>query len=91
MTVGIENINRVPSRVIKIVLDLDDPFGPELTLEDFIRYYKEMPQPPKYKIVCIEIVTCTEDNQPVLITECGQCDRFIRKFDGEIYCKGFSS
>ena len=90
MTTSIENINRLPIRAIKIVLDLDDPFNPQLTLEDFIKCFKEMPQLPRYRIVGIEVVTCSEDNQPVLITECGQCDKFIRRFNGEIFCKGFS-
>ena len=86
---SVENINRVSIRTIKVVLDLQDPFGLELTLEDFIRIQKKMPESPLHKIVGIEVVTCSEDNQPVLVTECGQCARFIRRFKGQIFCKKF--
>ena len=89
MSISIENINRVPIRTFKVILDLEDPFGPELTLEDFIKIHTEMPKPPKYRIMSIEIVTCSEDNQPVLVSECGQCARFLRRFNGEIFCKKF--
>ncbi len=89
MSISIENINRVPIRTLKIVLDLEDPFGPELTLEDFIKVNKEMPKLPRYRAINIETVTCSEDNQPVIITECGQCARFLRRFNGEIFCKKF--
>ncbi len=89
MSISIENINRVPIRILKIVLDLEDQFGPELTLEDFIRVYKKMPGPPKYRVINIETVTCFEDSQPVLVTECGQCARFLRRFNGEIFCRKF--
>ena len=82
-------MNRVSIRSIKIVLDLSDPFGPELPLEDFIKIHKKVPEPPEFKIVGVEVVTCTEDSQPVLVTECGQCARFIRRFNGQIFCKKF--
>lgn len=90
MSVNIENINRVQIRVIKFVVDLEDPFSPELTLEDYIKRFKEMPKSQNQKIFSFEIVTCSEDNHPVLITECGQCKRFIRRFNGEIICRKFS-
>jgi len=89
LSINVENVNRVSIRPIKIVLDLSDPFGLELPLEDFIRIHKKIPEPPEYKIVGVEVVTCSEDSQPVLVTECGQCARFIRRFNGQIFCKKF--
>jgi hypothetical protein len=58
-----------------------------MTLETFIEEKGKEPQPPNYKIVTIEILTCPHDGQPVSIGECGKCRKFIRRLDNKIYCR----
>lgn len=76
-------------RSFKIVIDTENIFSPELTLEDFIKNYGKEPTLPRYKIVKIEVTICPEDQQPVLITECAKCPKFIRRFKDRIYCYEF--
>jgi hypothetical protein len=83
----IVNYDHIPIRTIKIVVDVEDVFAPELTLEEFLKLHGTIPEPPKYRIINVEVVTCTEDNQPVLVTECGRCQRFVRRFQGHISCR----
>ena len=83
----INNISNTTIRKIKVVVDLEDPFSPELPLEDFVKIRNMKPKPPRYRIVNIEVVTCPEDHQPVLVTECGRCPKFIRRFQDEIVCR----
>jgi hypothetical protein len=74
-------------RVIKLVIDVEDIFKPPLPIETFIKIYGINPEPPKYRVVTIEIVVCTEDKAPVLVTECGNCPKFIRRYKGSICCR----
>lgn len=76
-------------RSFKIVIDTENIFTPELTLEDFIKTYGKEPSLPRYRIIKIEVVTCPEDQQPVLVTECAKCPKFIRRFKNQIYCYEF--
>jgi len=79
--------SRIPIRSFKIVVDMEDVFNPELTYENFLKVHGTEPEPPRFRIVCMETVTCPEDNLPVLVTECGTCPGFIRRIEGEIYCR----
>ncbi|MFH0848119.1 MAG: hypothetical protein V1857_01285 [archaeon] len=76
----------IQMRSFKIVIDLEDPFAPELTIENFVRRYGREPETPRYRVVAVELVTCPEDSHPVLVTECGQCPRFVRRFKDHIEC-----
>ncbi len=89
MSAKLQISRRVPIRTIEVVIDLEDAFNPEISLEDFIREKKVKPEPPRYRVITLEVAGCTEDHQPVLVTECGRCRRFIRRYEGEIYCRKY--
>lgn len=76
---------RVPIRSIQVVVDMEDPLAPELTLEDFVETHRTTPTPPKYRMVNLEVLTCPEDQQPILASECGHCTRFVRRLDNVAY------
>lgn len=76
---------RVPIRSIQVVLDLEDPLAPELTVEDFVKTYGAGPTSPRYRILNLEVLTCPEDQQPILTSECGHCPRFVRRLDNFAY------
>ena len=76
---------RVPIRSIQVVVDLEDPLAPELTLDDFVKAYDVRPASPRYRILNVEILTCPEDQQPILASECGHCTRFVRRMDNVAY------
>ncbi|WP_455364043.1 hypothetical protein [[Eubacterium] cellulosolvens] len=82
-----ENYIQRPIRKVNIVFDLDDIFAPELTLEEFIALYQTTPHPPRYRIVTFEAVSCAEDLQPVLVSECGKCSKFVRRYQDHICCR----
>jgi len=83
---SLKEINRIKIRRLMIVVDVEDVFAPELTIEEFREIHGEEPEPPRYRIVKLELVTCPEDNQPTLITECGRCPKFIRRNGDTIIC-----
>jgi len=76
---------RVPIRSIQVVVDLEDPLAPEMTLEDFVRTYDAHPSSPRYRVLNMEILTCPEDQLPILASECGHCTRFVRRMDDVAY------
>jgi hypothetical protein len=76
---------RVPIRSIQVVVDLEDPLAPELTLEDFVRTYGVGPASPRYRVLSVEVLTCPEDQLPILASECGHCTRFVRRMDDVAY------
>lgn len=59
--------------------------APELTVEDFVKTYGMDPMSPRYKILNLEVLTCPEDQQPILASECGHCPRFVRRLDNVAY------
>jgi hypothetical protein len=80
-----EHIIRVPIRKIPVVVNTEDTLAPELTLEDFRQLFGRDPDSTAYKIVTIEIITSPDDQQPMLVTECGRYSRFIRREGDNIY------
>jgi hypothetical protein len=76
---------RVPIRSIRVIVDLEDPLAPELTVEDFIKAYGVSPTSPRYRVLNVEVLTCPEDQQPILASECGHCTRFVRRMDNIAY------
>jgi len=76
---------RVPIRSIQVVVDLEDPLAPELTVEDFVKTYGIGPVSPRFRMLNLEVLTCPEDQQPILVSECGHCPRFVRRLDNVAY------
>jgi len=74
-------------RATKLVIDLEDRLTPAMTIEGFIEEFGFMPEPPRYRVVVLEMVTCAQDEQPVLVGECGRCPKFMRRAGDRIYCK----
>jgi hypothetical protein len=64
---------------------LEDPLAPELTVEDFVKTYGTEPTFPRHRILNLEVLTCPEDQQPILASECGHCPRFVRRLDNIAY------
>jgi hypothetical protein len=83
----VSNLSHIEIRSFKIVVDLEDLFAPESTIEQFIKLHGFNPKPPRYRVLSIDTVACSEDGQPVLVTECGKCGRFVRRYQGSICCR----
>jgi len=80
-----ETIIRIPIRKIPLVINSKDPLSPELALDDFRRLFGKDPDPEEYRIVNIEVITSPDDQQPMLVTECGRYSRFVRRERDIIY------
>jgi hypothetical protein len=81
----VETVVRVPIRRIPVVVDLKDPLAPELSLDDFRAFFKKEPDVNRYRIVAIEVITSPDDQQPMLVSECGRYSRFLRRESDCIY------
>ena len=81
----VETVVRAPIRRIPVVVDLKDPLAPELSLDDFRAQFKKEPDIDRYRIVNVEVITSPDDQQPMLVSECGRYSRFIRRESGCIY------
>ncbi len=81
----VETIVRIPIRKIPVVVNTRDVMTPELTLEDYRQLFGEDPDPSVYRIVNIEVITSPDDQQPMLVTECGRYSRFVRREGDDIY------
>lgn len=84
---SIKRLTEKPIRRIKMIIDLENPLNPELLIDDFIKIHGQYPDSPRYRITTIEVVTCSEDLQPVLISECGSCPKFVKRFGDRVFCK----
>jgi hypothetical protein len=80
-----EMVVRIPIRKIPLVIDMKDPLSPELALDDFRELFGKDPDPNEYRIVNVELITSPDDQQPMLVTECGRYSRFIRREKESIY------
>jgi len=78
-------IVQIPIRKITLVINSKDPLAPELALDDFRRLFGKDPDPEEYRIVNIEVITSPDDQQPMLVTECGRYSSFIRRESDTIY------
>ncbi len=76
---------KVPIRRIRVVVDMEDPLNPEVIYEDFVSRNRCEPSSPRYRVITLEIVTCPEDQQPILLSECGKCPTFLRRLDDHAY------
>ncbi len=79
-------IRYTPIRTIQLVIDLEDPLAPVLTLKEFERIFNQKPTMPRYRIVSIEVLTCPEDGFVILPSECSECPRFIKRIRNMICC-----
>jgi len=80
-----EIVIKVPIRRIAVVIDTQDQLAPEMTIEDFRHTFGQDPEPPRYRLVNIEVITSPDDQQPMLVSECGRYARFIRRESGNVY------
>ena len=81
----VETVVKIPIRRISVVVDLRDPVAPDLSLDDFREFFKKDPDINRYRIVTIEIITSPDDQQPMLVSECGRYSRFLRRESDQIY------
>ncbi|OYT53122.1 hypothetical protein B6U66_00030 [Candidatus Bathyarchaeota archaeon ex4484_135] len=75
-----------PIRRIQVVVDVEDPMVPALPLPDFIKAFGKEPEPPRYRVLTIEVLVCPEDGNVVLASECAECPRFLRRSGDYIIC-----
>ena len=80
-----ETVVKIPIRRITIVVDIRDPLAPELSIDDFRALFGKEPDPDRYRILSIEVITSPDDLQPMLVTECARYSRFIRRESDSIY------
>jgi len=78
-------IVRIPIRKIAVVINQNDPVSPELSLDDFRRLFGKDPDLNEFRIVNIEVITSPDDQQPMLVTECGRYSSFVRRENDNIY------
>lgn len=81
----LEVVIRVPIRRIPVVIDIKDPLAPELALDDFRELFGKEPDQDRYRIINIEVITSPDDQQPMLVSECGRYSRFLRREADNIY------
>ncbi|HDI01475.1 MAG TPA: hypothetical protein ENF78_03515 [Candidatus Bathyarchaeota archaeon] len=86
MRYPLETPRMVPIRKIVVVVDVEDPMTPALPLEEFKRVFRREPEAPRYRLVAIEALACPEDGNVVLVAECAECPRFIRRSGDYIIC-----
>lgn len=80
-----EVVIKVPIRRISIVINIKDPLAPELALDDFRQLFGRDPDPDTYRIARIEVITSPEDQQPMLVSECGRYSKFLRREADNIF------
>jgi len=80
-----EIVVRVPIRRIPIVIDTQDPLAPEMSLDDFRALFGKDPDQSRYRILSIEVITSPDDQQPMLVSECGRYARFLRREADNVY------
>jgi hypothetical protein len=80
-----EIVIKVPIRRITVVIDTQDQLAPEMTIDDFRHMFGQDPDPPRYRLVNIEVITSPDDQQPMLVSECGRYGRFVRRESDNVY------
>jgi hypothetical protein len=80
-----EIVVKVPIRRILVVIPLKDPLTPELALEDFRALFGKDPDQESYRLVNLEVITSPDDQQPMLVSECGRYSRFLRREGDSVY------
>ena len=80
-----EVIVKVPIRRIAVVIDTQDPLAPEMSLEDFRHLFHKDPNQDRYRLVNLEVITSPDDQQPMLVSECGRYARFVRRESSSVF------
>ncbi len=86
MRYPLEAPRMVRVRRVSVVVDVEDPMTPALPLDEFKRVFGREPEPPRHRVIAIEVLCCPEDNDVVLVSECAECPRFIRRSGDFILC-----
>ena len=81
----VDFVIRTPVRRITVVIDMQDPMAPELTIEDYRRLFGRNPEEGRYRLINIEVITSPDDQQPMLVSECGRYARFMRREGDSVY------
>jgi len=81
-----EEVRCTPIRKIRIVVDSEDPITPALPLKEFVKLFGRNPEPPRFRVISVEVLSCPEDQSVVLVSECDSCPRFIRRTGDFVYC-----
>lgn len=81
----VEVVKKIPIRRIPIVIDMRDPLAPEMALNDFRQLFGKAPDQDRYRVVNIEVITSPDDEQPMLVSECGRYSRFLRREADNVY------
>ncbi len=82
-----KGVRKVKIWKIPVVVDVENPLSPALTLDEFKRIYGKNPEKEAHRIISIEVLVCPEDSSIILPTQCSACPRFIRRVREEILCK----
>jgi hypothetical protein len=75
----------MPIRRITVVIDTQDALAPEMSLEDFRHMFGRDPDQSRYRLVNIEVITSPDDQQPMLVSECGRYGRFLKREADSVY------
>ncbi|HDI42685.1 MAG TPA: hypothetical protein ENF62_02770 [Candidatus Bathyarchaeota archaeon] len=81
-----EEVRLTPIRKLKFVVDTEDPTAPAMPLSSFVKLFGFTPEPPRYRLISVDVLSCPEDQTVVLAVECAECPRFIKRAKGYIYC-----
>ena len=85
MRLPVDLVIRAPIRRIMVVVDTEDPLAPEMTVDDFRHLFGQEPNPPRYRLLTLEVITSPDDQQPMLVSECGRYGRFLRREADSVY------
>ena len=81
----VDLVVRTPIRRITVAIDMTDPMAPEMTVEDYRHMFGRDPDSSRYRLVNLEVITSPDDQQPMLVSECGRYGRFLRREGDNIY------
>jgi len=58
-----------------------------MSLEDFRQMFGHDPDQSRYRLVNLEVITSPDDQQPMLVSECGKYARFLRREGDSVYVR----
>ncbi|HXX72991.1 MAG TPA: hypothetical protein VEI80_04785 [Candidatus Acidoferrales bacterium] len=83
----VDYVIRIPIRRIAVVIDTQESLTPEMSLEDFRQMFGHDPDQSRYRLVNLEVITSPDDQQPMLVSECGKYGRFLRREGDNVYVR----
>ena len=69
------------------MIDTQESLTPEMSLEDFRQMFGHDPDQSRYRLVNLEVITSPDDQQPMLVSECGKYGRFLRREGDNVYVR----